>query len=218
MGPGNRCCHAGSDAYQSWTDITSRRRFPTGAVGYAGGYLQPGAQGPPTETGFGVGFVSVAGLHPGLRLANSAESLYQDLRPEDLLAAVAPDCWPLHDRVFLYGSSLGGHAALYYANWFGARALPCAAAAGPSLLPALADRRLPAPGAADRLVHRELPEVADPALSPVVLFDPWTAADAAVCRSICPPAYPAAWFVPVRGAGHRVAQPAGLSAPAEADP
>lgn len=156
------------------------------------------------QTGFGDGFVQWLGFNQ-VQVADLSASLYQDLAPEALLAALAPVLAD-HPRVFFYGSSLGGHAALYYANWFGARTIAFA----PRLpvhpyfrpwLPAGCRRlsRLP-------LCHAELPEVADPALSPVLLFDPWIAADTAYVDRFVRPAYPGAWFLPVRGAGHQVAR------------
>ena len=156
------------------------------------------------ETGFGGGFASWLGF-THIVVSEGADSLYQDLAPEDLLRAVGPIA-ALHDRVFLYGSSLGGHAALYYSNWLNTRAVALA----PRLPAHPYFRRWLTAGARRltrrALVHRDLPEVADPTLSPVVLFDPWLPPDAAYVDRFVRPAYPEAWFVPVRGAGHRVAQ------------
>ncbi len=157
-----------------------------------------------SQTGFGSGFVQWLGF-THVFVSEGADSLYQDLSPENLLAAVAP-LFASHDRVFLYGSSLGGHAALYYANWFKARAVAISPRlpAHPYFRPWLTAGckrlgRVP-------LRHRDLPEVADPTLSPVVLYDPWTESDAAYVDGFVRPAYPEAWFLPVRGAGHRVAR------------
>lgn len=157
-----------------------------------------------SQTGFGSGFVQWLGF-THVFVAEGSDSLYQHLAPEDLLAAVAP-LVAGHDRVFLYGSSLGGHAALYYANWLKARAVAISPRlpAHPYFRPWLTAGckrlgRVP-------LRHRDLPEVADPSLSPVVLYDPWTESDAAYVDGFVRPAYPEAWFLPVRGAGHRVAR------------
>ena len=157
-----------------------------------------------SETGFGSGFIQWLGF-THVFVSEGADSLYQDLAPEDLIAAIAP-LVAGHDRVFLYGSSLGGHAALYYANWLKARAVAISPRlpAHPYFRPWLTagTRRL---GRA-ALRHHDLPEVADPTLSPVILHDPWTAADDAYVERFVRPAYPEAWYLPVRGAGHRVAR------------
>lgn len=157
-----------------------------------------------SQTGFGSGFVQWLGF-THVFVSEGADSLYQDLAPEDLLSAVAPLA-ANHDRVFLYGSSLGGHAALYYANWVKARAVAISPRlpAHPYFKPWLTAGckrlcRVP-------IRHKDLPEVADPALSPVLLYDPWTDSDAAYVDRFVRPAYPEAWFLPVRGAGHRVAR------------
>jgi hypothetical protein len=156
------------------------------------------------ETGFGSGFMQWLGFAHVL-VSEGADSLYQDLDPEDLCRAMAP-LVANHDRVFLYGSSLGGHAALYYANWLKARAVAISPRlpAHPYFRPwlTMGARRL----ARVPLRHRDLPEVADPALSPVILHDPWTAPDDTYVDRFVRPSYPEAWFLPVRGAGHRVAR------------
>ncbi len=157
-----------------------------------------------SETGFGSGFVKWLGFSH-VFVSEGANSLYQDLDPEDLVRAVAPLA-ASHDRVFLYGSSLGGHAALYYANWLKARAV----AISPRL-PAHPYFRRYLTAGAKRLArvpirHQDLPTVADPALSPYLLFDPWVESDEAYVDQFVRPAYPEAWFLPVRGAGHRVAR------------
>ena len=157
-----------------------------------------------SEVGFGSGFVQWLGF-THVFVSEGADSLYQELEPQDLLAAVQP-LMANHDRVFLYGSSLGGHAALYYANWLKARAVAISPRlpAHPYFHPWLTAgaRRL----ARVPLRHRDLPEVADPSLSPVVLHDPWQEADEIYVDRFVRPAYPDAWFLPVRGAGHRVAR------------
>jgi hypothetical protein len=157
-----------------------------------------------SETGFGSGFVQWLGF-THVFVSEGADSLYQDLDPEDLLRAIEPLA-ANHDRLFFYGSSLGGHAALYYANWLKARAVAISPRlpAHPYFRPFLtagAKRlgRVP-------LRHADLPLVADPSLSPVILHDPWHEADATYVDRFVRPAYPEAWFIPVRGAGHRVAR------------
>jgi hypothetical protein len=156
------------------------------------------------ETGFGSDFMHWLGFSH-VFVSEGTDSLYQDLDPEDLLHAIRP-LTDTHDRVFLYGSSLGGHAALYYANWMKARAVAISPRlpAHPYFRPFLTHgaKRL----ARVPLRHRDLPEVADPGLSPVILHDPWTEADEAYVERFVRPAYPEAWFLPVRGAGHRVAR------------
>jgi hypothetical protein len=157
-----------------------------------------------SETGFGSGLIQWLGF-THIFVSEGADSLYQELMPDDLLQAVAPIA-AQHDKVFLYGSSLGGHAALYYANWLKARAV----AISPRL-PAHPYFRPFLTAGAKRLArvplhHRDLPQVADPSLSPIVLHDPWTEADEIYVDQFVRPAYPDAWFIPVRGAGHRVAR------------
>lgn len=157
-----------------------------------------------SETGFGAGFVQSLG-YTHVFVSEGAETLYQTLDPEVLLRVTAP-LRAAHDRVFLYGSDLGGHAALYHANWFGARAV----AISPRLAAHPYVRAGHKPGtrgpARLPLRQRDLTEVADPALSPVVLFDPWYAVDAAYVDGFVRPGYPEAWVVPIRGAGRRVAR------------
>lgn len=157
-----------------------------------------------SETGFGSGFVQWLGF-THIFVSEGADSLYQDLDPEDLLKVVAPFAAD-HDKVFLYGSSLGGHAALYYANWLKARAVAISPRlpAHPYFWPYLtagAKRMARIP-----VRHQDLPKVADPALSPVLLYDPWVKSDETYVSQFVRPAYPDAWFLPVRGAGHRVAR------------
>lgn len=157
-----------------------------------------------SDTGFGSGFVQWLGF-THVFVSEGADSLYQDLCPEDLHRAIAPLA-ANHDRLFLYGSSLGGHAALYYANWLKARAV----AISPRL-PAHPYFRPWLTAGAKRLGrvplrHADLPLVADPTLSPVVMHDPWQEADETYVERFVRPAYPDAWFIPVRGAGHRVAR------------
>ncbi len=157
-----------------------------------------------SDTGFGSGFVQWLGF-THVFVSEGADSLYQDLCPEALLRAVQPLAAD-HDRLFLYGSSLGGHAALYYANWLKARAVAISPRlpAHPYFRPWLTAgaRRL----GRVQLRHADLPQVADPTLSPVVLHDPWQEADETYVDRFVRPAYPDAWFIPVRGAGHRVAR------------
>lgn len=157
-----------------------------------------------SETGFGSGFVQWLGF-THVFVSEGADSLYQDLDPEALERVIRPLA-ANHDRLFLYGSSLGGHAALYYANWLKARAVAISPRlpAHPYFRPFLTAgckrlARLP-------LRHRDLPEVADRGLSPVILHDPWHEADEAYVDRFVRPAYPEAWYIPVRGAGHRVAR------------
>lgn len=157
-----------------------------------------------SDTGFGSGFVQWLGF-THVFVSEGADSLYQELDPEDLCRAIEPLA-AAHDKLFLYGSSLGGHAALYYANWLKARAV----AISPRL-PAHPYFRPWLTAGAKRLArvplrHRDLPDIADPALSPVVMHDPWQEADETYVSRFVRPAYPEAWFIPVRGAGHRVAR------------
>lgn len=157
-----------------------------------------------SDTGFGSGFVQWLGF-THVFVSEGADSLYQDLCPKALLAAVAPIA-AQHDKVFLYGSSLGAHAALYYANLLKARAVAISPRlpAHPYFHPFLTAgmRRM----ARIPLRHQDLPQVADPTLSPVILHDPWTESDELYVNRFVRPAYPEAWFIPVRGAGHRVAR------------
>jgi hypothetical protein len=157
-----------------------------------------------SETGFGSGFVQWLGFSH-VFVSEGADSLYQDLCPEELLRVVAPLA-ANHDKIFLYGSSLGGHAALYYANWLKARAV----AISPRLPAHPYFRRYLTAGAKRlgriAIRHHDLPQVADPTLSPVLLYDPWVESDEAYVSQFVRPAYPDAWFLPVRGAGHRVAR------------
>lgn len=157
-----------------------------------------------SDTGFGSGFVQWLGF-THVFVSEGADSLYQELEPEDLCRAIEPLA-AAHDKLFLYGSSLGGHAALYYANWLKARAV----AISPRL-PAHPYFRPWLTAGAKRLArvplrHRDLPDIADRALSPVVMHDPWQEADETYVSRFVRPAYPEAWFIPVRGAGHRVAR------------
>lgn len=157
-----------------------------------------------SDTGFGSGFVQWLGF-THVFVSEGADSLYQELDPEDLCRVIEPLA-AAHDKLFLYGSSLGGHAALYYANWLKARAV----AISPRL-PAHPYFRPWLTAGAKRLArvplrHRDLPDIADPALSPVVMHDPWQEADETYVSRFVRPAYPEAWFIPVRGAGHRVAR------------
>lgn len=157
-----------------------------------------------SDTGFGSGFVQWLGF-THVFVSEGADSLYQELEPEDLCRVIEPLA-AAHDKLFLYGSSLGGHAALYYANWLKARAV----AISPRL-PAHPYFRPWLTAGAKRLArvplrHRDLPDIADPALSPVVMHDPWQEADETYVSRFVRPAYPEAWFIPVRGAGHRVAR------------
>ncbi|MCB6179380.1 hypothetical protein LHP98_14750 [Rhodobacter sp. Har01] len=158
----------------------------------------------PGMTGLGASFALWLGFSH-VEVEDSAAGQFQQLSPEELHKALAP-LLPDHPRRFFCGASLGGHAALYYANWFNARAiafaprLPGHAYFRPWLT--AGRRRL----ARLPLSHRDLPDVADPALRPSVLFDPWIAADAAYVDRFVRPAYPEAWFLPVRGGGHKVAR------------
>ena len=155
-------------------------------------------------SGFGGGFVQWMG-YSHVHVEDSQDRLFQDLSPETLRTALAPVLAD-HPRLFFYGSSLGGHAALYYSGWFGARAVAIAPrlAAHPYFHPWLTAgrRRL----ARLPLSHQDLPDVADAALVPAVLFDPWISADAGYVDRFVRPAFPNAWFLPLRGAGHQIAR------------
>jgi hypothetical protein len=157
-----------------------------------------------SEPGFGDGFVKWLGFSH-VFVSDGAETLYQHLDPEDLLRATA-GLRASHDRVFLYGSELGGPAALFHANWFKARAVAISPRmpAHPYYQPWLTAgtrslTRL-------RRLQPDLPKVADPTLSPVLLYDPWYGPDAAYVETLVRPSYPEALFVPIRGAGARVAR------------
>ncbi|MFE3838091.1 hypothetical protein [Pseudogemmobacter sonorensis] len=156
------------------------------------------------DTGFGSDLVLSMGM-AHVFVAEGAHSQYQLLTPRALRRALLP-LLADHPRVFAYGASLGGHAALYYCSVIGARAIAlaprlplhsCYRAFGESR-----NRRL----TRGRLRHRDLPEIADPALSPVVLHDPWNGPDADYVDRFVRPAFPGAVFLPVRGAGHGVAR------------
>lgn len=135
-------------------------------------------------------------------VSEGADSLYQDLDPEALERVIRPLA-ANHDRLFLYGSIPGRPrgAVSPTGSRRGRWRSPGSGASLSTFLTAGCKRlaRLP-------LRHRDLPEVADRGLTPVILHDPWHEADKACVDRFVRPAYPEAWYIPVRGAGHQVAR------------
>jgi hypothetical protein len=153
------------------------------------------------DTGFASDFILRLG-HEHVFVAEGAGSFYQHLTLADFAAALAPLAGR-YDRVFLYGSSLGGYAALFYA-----RAVEGTAVALSPRLPIhpYMARHMAKPVSTQPMLHPALASVADPAARPVVMFDPRDPADADFVATLVQPAHPAARLFPLPGAGHRVAR------------
>lgn len=153
------------------------------------------------DMGFASDFILRLG-HDHVFVAEGAGSFYQHLTLADFAAALAPLAGR-YDRVFLYGSSLGGYAALFFAR----AAEGTAVALSPRLPihPYMA-RHTQRPLSGQPVLHPPLSAVADPAARPVVIYDPRDAADADFVTTLVEPAYPQARSCHLPGAGHRVAR------------
>lgn len=77
-----------------------------------------------SKEGFGTKFAKKRG-YDHIFVAQAPDSWYQRLSLEEFEAVVAP-LLGRYDKVFTYGSSLGGYAALYYAGVINARAVAAA--------------------------------------------------------------------------------------------
>lgn len=154
-----------------------------------------------SDSGFASDFILRLG-HEHVFVAEGAGSFYQHLTLGDFAAALAPLAGR-YDRVFLYGSSLGGYAALFYARVVEGTAV----ALSPRLPihPYMA-RHVARPLAGPRLLHPPLAAVADRAARPVVIYDPRDPADADFVETLAKPAQPQARLCLLPGAGHRVAR------------
>lgn len=156
------------------------------------------------DSGFGSALMQRLG-YAHVFVAEGRDSFYQALRPEDLARAIGP-LLADHPRLFLYGSSLGGHAALYYANALAGTAIALSPRLPPHpyMKPHLGPQHRVF--ARTKVLHPDLPAVADPRLSPVVILDPNNAPDEDYVSRFVVPAYPLARLRHTPGAGHRVAR------------
>lgn len=148
-----------------------------------------------TRTGFGSQFILKQG-YDHIFVAQEAGTFYQKLSLEEFHAVVGPVVG--NKRVFTYGSSLGGYAAMYYGGILNARMISCAPRlwAHPSL-------RTPKYA---HLVHehRELKDVPRSEHAPVVLYDPHIKPENVFIQACVLPAYPDAQLVAKPFAGHTV--------------
>lgn len=164
----------------------------------------PAAPGP-AEAAFGPAEVLALG-HDAALVEEGEGTFLQDLSLDTLADRLGP--WARdHDRVVLWGASLGGYGALFYAGALGGLAVALAPrfALHPYLQPHLGPRV--ARDLADRpRRHPDLARVPASPHNPIVIFDPDEAAGAAFVAQVLAPACPQARLGLLAGAGHRVGQ------------
>ena len=150
-----------------------------------------------SSEGFGTQFVLKNG-YDAIFVAQKARTQYQELSIDQFHGAVK-DVIGSKD-VFTYGSSLGGYCALYYGGCVDATII--AAAPKNSALPEFLR-----PEFKGLLKHPPIADVPRSSKNPVVLYDPYRAADDKMVKQYVLPAYPGTRIVELPFAGHTVLRP-----------
>jgi tetratricopeptide (TPR) repeat protein len=152
---------------------------------------------------FGFPFLTNAGFDH-VHVAQAAGTQYQHLSIEQFRSFAIPLC--RNKAVFTYGSSLGGYAAIYFADSIAAQAI-----AGSPILPAhdLARRY---PNDKIRINHVDLTGM-NSSTSPVIFYDPRNRDDKAFVKKCILPGFPFARIFALEFSGHeslRILQDVGV--------
>lgn len=149
-----------------------------------------------SDEGFGTAFAKRR-KYDHIYVAQEFGSWYQKLSFEEFATVVSGLTQP-YERVYTYGSSLGGYAALYYAGAIDARAVSAAPINWAH--PKMKSKKW----SQVRYLHKDLRDVPRPSKSPVVLYDPTRPSDEYFVNEFVAPAVPHKSIIELPYSGHAI--------------